>query len=265
MCSAKAYRIEKSSSVFSKNGGGLNSDASTNQAHMLTSIADPRIDEVLQTLRDLKASIVPLQESAQESAESAVDIIAEYKRELADVYKLKSEIDTMKKAIEGTKLEIASLHLTEERGDGMRRVTGELDAVVTDTEHATTTILNVAEEIENQASMIRSMGVAPEQSDVILEKIIQLYEACNFQDLTGQRITKIVRTLGFVEERLDAMIQVWGGIEVFKELEDKAQAFEGAFTHCSVDSTLLNGPKLAGQDDNENIHVGQDAIDSLFD
>lgn len=41
------------------------------------------------------------------------------------------------------------------------------------------------------------------------EMIVRIFEACNFQDLTGQRITKVVRALSFIEERVDAMMGVW--------------------------------------------------------
>jgi chemotaxis protein CheZ len=90
--------------------------------------------------------------------------------------------------------------------------------------------------------------------------VIQLYESCNFQDLTGQRITKIVRTLGFVESRLDKMIQVWGGIEAFKDFEDKAQPFQAFTGSTMTDATLLNGPRL----EEDAGHVSQDDIDALF-
>jgi chemotaxis protein CheZ len=38
---------------------------------------------------------------------------------------------------------------------------------------------------------------------------VKIFEACNFQDLTGQRITKVVRALSFIEERVEAMMGVW--------------------------------------------------------
>ena len=127
----------------------------------------------------------------------------------------------MKGAIASTKREIATLRRSEDDGGGMRRAAGELDAVIEATEDATTTILAAAEEIESHATMLRAAGVATGNNDcvgAILDRTVALYEACNFQDLTGQRITKIVGVLKFVEERLDRMIGVWGGLDAFKEL-----------------------------------------------
>ena len=89
----------------------------------------------------------------------------------------------------------------------------------------------------------------------ILDRTVALYEACNFQDLTGQRITKIVGVLKFVEERLDRMIGVWGGLDAFKEL-----AGEQRHERAPGERALLNGPRLA----DDVGHVTQDDIDALF-
>jgi chemotaxis protein CheZ len=142
----------------------------------------------------------------------------------------------------------------------MRRVAGELDAVVGATEQATTTILAAVEEIETQANMMRSAGVQTGNNDcigAILDRVVVMYEACNFQDLTGQRISKIVGVLKFVEERLDRMIDVWGGLDAFKDMVEQ----QSAPADADDDAALLNGPRLAGDDG----HVDQSDIDALFD
>ena len=87
----------------------------------------------------------------------------------------------------------------------------------------------------------------------INETIVGVYEACNFQDITGQRITKVVRTLKYVEERIMAMINIWGP-EAIGEFLPKAPDDH----KNDDDSALLNGP--AG----ENQGISQDDIDKLF-
>ena len=87
----------------------------------------------------------------------------------------------------------------------------------------------------------------------IQEQVVQIFEACNFQDLTGQRITKIVNTLRFVEERIIRMMDIWGGIESFRDIEVELE-------HRLGDQGLLNGPAL---DADEGI-ASQDDIDALF-
>ena len=35
-----------------------------------------------------------------------------------------------------------------------------------------------------------------------------VFEACSFQDITGQRITKVVKSVTYVEDRVNALISV---------------------------------------------------------
>jgi chemotaxis protein CheZ len=235
--SGKRYRIERTL-------------AAQDSRIVLGGDGDHRIGEILTTVQDLRRFLEPSQRMAAEMVEA-------YRREIAEVYELKAELDAMKSAIASTKREIATLYRSEHRGKGMRRVAGELDAVVDATEEATTAILAAVEEIELQASMLKAAGVDTGNNDcvgAILDRTVALYEACNFQDLTGQRITKIVGVLKFVEERLDRMIGVWGGLDAFKELVEQ-EADERA-----DDRALLNGPKL----DDDAGHVSQKDIDALF-
>ncbi|HAQ00066.1 MAG TPA: hypothetical protein DCQ35_08595, partial [Rhodospirillum rubrum] len=76
-------------------------------------------------------------------------------------------------------------------------------------------------------------------------------EACNFQDLTGQRITKVVNTMKFVEERVDKMMAIWGR-ESFRDLEEDPPMI------AAGDNRLLNGPQDVGKG------ISQDEIDRLF-
>ncbi len=212
------------------------------------SVNDDRISEILATVNELKRL----------TASTTGDVIDACRREMAEIYGMRTELDVMKAAIGRTKHEIAVLHRQDFDGKGVRRAAGELDAVVDATERATTTILAAVEDIETHASMLRSNGGLKDHSDVdtILERTVVLYEACNFQDLTGQRISKIVSVLKFVEDHIDRMIEAWGGLEAFKDLMG-----ERAGVSIDDESSLLNGPKL----DEDPGHVDQTDIDALFD
>lgn len=215
--------------------------------------ADPRLDDILSAVHELRQFLDP-------SHRLATDVIDAYRKEISEVYALRQEIDAMKAAITHTKREIASLYKSEEDGKGMRRVAGELDAVVTATEEATGSILSGLEDIETHVNMLRASGGAKGSGDeigAILDRVVSMYEACNFQDLTGQRITKIVNVLKFVEERLDRMIDVWGGLDAFQELIQH----EAIAPSLDDEKGLLNGPRL----DEDQGHVSQDDIDNLFD
>ena len=132
----------------------------------------------------------------------------------------------------------------------------QLDAVVTNTASATDTILRSAEDItgltgalsgESDPAKIKAL------CDEIGGKSVAIMEACSFQDITGQRITKIVHSLRFVEERVDAMANIWGREEIEALGQEVTLELDPA-----DESRLLQGPQLPGQE------VSQDEIDKLF-
>ena len=89
----------------------------------------------------------------------------------------------------------------------------------------------------------------------IQERVISIFEACNFQDLTGQRISKVMTTMKFIENHINAMMEIWGGVDAIK-----AHATPIVDTRDG-DAKLLNGPKLDG----DVGHASQGDIDALFD
>ncbi|MBE7202440.1 MAG: protein phosphatase CheZ [Parafilimonas terrae] len=210
-----------------------------------------RLDDIYNAIQDLRRIT---QMSASETVESC-------RRELHEALAMRTELDVMKEAITRTKAELANLHRTEYTGKGMRRAADELDAVVDSTERATTQLLGAVEEIETHAGMLNAATLPPgmkQHVDVILERVITAYEACNFQDLTGQRINKIVGVMKFIEEHLDRLIATWSELDSFKELIAVMPTVPNALDD---ESSLLNGPKL----DHDIGHVDQSDIDSLFD
>src|SRR4029079_7822110 len=72
----------------------------------------------------------------------------------------------------------------------------------------------------------------------IQDHVVRVYEACNFQDLAGQRIGKVIATLTMVEEQLTVMI------ENCNKVTGTAQPDKTTESHPSGD--LLNGPRLDG-------------------
>ena len=207
-------------------------------------------DEIMTELRALRSLVKPQEQVTQQ-------MIDAYKSQIAEAAKLKGELDLIHDAINKTKQEIATLHVTGFEGPEMTRVTNELDAIVGGTEHATETILTSAEDIDQLAATLtarlkeeQNMALAAD----IQDRVIKIFEACNFQDLTGQRITKVVATLKFIETHIMRMMEIWGGMEAFKGIEAEAMA------EREGDAKLLNGPKIEG----EVGHASQDDIDSLF-
>jgi chemotaxis protein CheZ len=171
-----------------------------------------------------------------------------------EVKLLRNEIRAMSLAIHQTKSEIAALRPPNNEDDRLMVVTQELDAIVTATEGATNTILEAAEKVDSLAEQIEGIGGDASTNQLagdIRDTVISMFEACNFQDITGQRISKVVKTLQFIEERVNKMIEIWGA-EGFADVNHTQEELEG-------EAALLNGPQLANQG------VTQADIDKLFD
>ncbi|WP_310621148.1 protein phosphatase CheZ [Flexibacterium corallicola] len=219
-------------------------------------VNEVRHRELLAEMAELKAMLAPQQTSESEVASISEKIVKELREEISEATALKTELDAISQAIRDTKSEIAALHqkagsIAENKG----RVAGELEAIVLGTEGATEQILSAAEFIDEATKTLAPM-VGDKDSGLtndIQEKVISIFEACNFQDLTGQRISKVVDTMSFIETRVLKMMEIWGGLETFKDIEVEHEAM-------SDDEALLHGPSLATDTDT----VSQDDIDALF-
>lgn len=173
-----------------------------------------------------------------------------------DLELIRTQIEEMNEHIHKAKVQIASLRHPKAQDDRLVSAATELDAIVKDTEMATHTILESAEQIDDLTMTLKNSAPSDFVADHIEQIafiVTKIFEACNFQDITGQRINKVVSTLEFVEERVHNMILIWGE-EAFAELpvpEVEAEAVPD-------DSDLLNGPQLEGEG------ISQDDIDKLF-
>jgi chemotaxis protein CheZ len=140
--------------------------------------------------------------------------------------------------------EISGLQANDIKDTRIPGASVELDAVVRDTERATETIMSEAETLMGQ-----------EPTDLKLYKsdvdtaMLRIFEACSFQDLTGQRIKKVISTLRHIEERVSQFSAALGVVDTV--------APETAAEQRNKDQ-LLNGPALNGP------VTSQDDIDALF-
>jgi chemotaxis protein CheZ len=232
----------------------------------VTEESGPMHSEIMAELRAIRAQMarggqaaLPPSEGvvAQEVAETRA-LLDTYRAQIEQCEKLKVELDLIHDAIDRTKREIATLHGKSFDGGEMAKVNGELGAVVGGTEQATQQILEAAESIDQAASAMSKVDSIDQQkrlADDIQERVISIFEACNFQDLTGQRISKVMNTMKFIEQHINAMMEIWGGVDAIKS------HVPAPVDTRSDDEKLLNGPKLAG----DVGHASQDDIDALFD
>ena len=240
--SKKVFRIERAR-VSAPGGEEVVSDG----------LAEARHQEIMAALRDLR-------QGGGESApqdELTAKMIQDYKHDLMEANKLKTELHRIYAAIAKTKQEIATIHHSGLKGKPMSRAADELEAIVSSTETATEQILESAESIDQNASALSASLKHQRHTDMVgdmQDQIVTIFEACNFQDLTGQRVTKVINTFRFIEDRISQMIEIWGGLESFKDVETSD-------LDLGEDESLLNGPAL----ENEENVASQNDIDALFD
>lgn len=156
---------------------------------------------------------------------------------------IRMSIIEMSKAIAKTREEIASIKPNDEQNNQIITATEELSAIVESTESATNTILEAAEEIQEAAWSLRETGAEDAPCDKIDEKTTDIYTACSFQDITGQRTTKVVQALCYIENRVNAMIDIW---DLQGETGENSKGPIQENSDTRPDSHLLNGPALKG-------------------
>jgi len=163
---------------------------------------------------------------------------------------LRKELQEISAHIVQTRNEISALRPDQEGTSRIVLATNELDSIVSATERATYEILNGAERIQAAAQKLPSTPEVGPIAKEISGQATEIMTSCSFQDLTGQRITKVVNALRYIETRINAMIDIWG-------VEESARREAANPLHDSrPDAHLLNGP----QHDAAN----QSEIDSLF-
>ncbi len=198
----------------------------------------------LQTLRDLIGPRAGVDRDALERARA----------QIAEAQAFKHELGLIHAAVERTRNEMSALSDDIPAVEQAARARRELHAIVGSTEQATQSILQAAEAIDQAANTLTAsvkgnhdQGLAHD----IQDRVAQIFEACNFQDLTGQRVAHVMATLKFVEEHVARLLTIWHGIEQFKPV---------AFGEEAGSDRFLNGPKLPG----DRGHSTQDDIDGLF-
>jgi chemotaxis protein CheZ len=174
------------------------------------------------------------------SALDRIEAAVRGERSIDSVDRIRFDLVDMAKAIARTKAEIASIKPDAEHHGKFGEATEELDSIVQATEGATSDILAAAEQVQEIAWTLREQGLEPEICDVLDSKATDVYTACSFQDLTGQRTRKVIQVLRYLEGRINAMIKIWG--------LDGAMAAEAAESERARDgeAALLNGPALPG-------------------
>jgi chemotaxis protein CheZ len=150
--------------------------------------------------------------------------------------------------IDSMRTEIGALQVNDLKNTRIPSAGEELGAIVKATETATNTIMECAE-----ALMGADASDPAAYKALVDEKMMIIFEACSFQDITGQRIAKVVETLQHIEQRVARFADVMKAKDIEGFLSEGERA-----RNERKEKFLLNGPQLAGEG------VDQSDVDKMF-
>lgn len=157
---------------------------------------------------------------------------------------LQTELRGILVKIEQLRSEISKVHATDISINRIPEVGKELDEVVRATETATNSIMESAEKV------LAADGLSEAEYRSLVEaEMMKIFESCSFQDITGQRVNKVVETIKVIEERINMLCSMIdaSGVNGDEAMTDREK---------SQKAQLLNGPSSDG--------AGQSEIDAMF-
>lgn len=160
---------------------------------------------------------------------------------------IQRELRSILARIEGLRQEIASVQADDISTKRIPEMGRELSAVVESTENATNAIMEAAE-----AVLSADTSDVEAYKELVSEKMMAIFEACSFQDITGQRVTKVVETVEIIEDRINLLCSMLAQnnlVATPAKLSAREQRKK---------DLILNGPAHAGEG------VDQADIDKLF-
>ena len=141
---------------------------------------------------------------------------------------LLAEVEALGQTIASAKAEIAALRVDDIKQHDIPFATDELDAIVAHTASATHSILESCETLDQVGETVTG-----EAGTRLQDATTKIYEACSFQDITGQRITKVVATLKAIDSKVGHIIAT------FDNREGRPTP-----KPLPAEESLLNGPQL---------------------
>ncbi|MCB1651072.1 MAG: protein phosphatase CheZ [Alphaproteobacteria bacterium] len=156
-----------------------------------------------------------------------------------------TELKELERIIEEARSEIGLARPGDIKDKHIPTATDELDAVVEATAEASGKIMDACDVIQEKAAEAGDAG------GPITDEVMKIYEACSFQDITGQRITKVVTTLKTIEDKVHKLVQILGDKLPIEDQGDEGDTRTG-------DERLLNGPQMPDK------AISQDDIDALL-
>jgi chemotaxis protein CheZ len=209
-------------------------------------IGDPQhLDRIADFLRTQRSDEVSLSDVVALAEITATSLQTFFETMDVAIYR---ELRDIADYIKAMKTEIAALGVNEIRETRIPAAGEELGAIIKATENATNTIMECAETL-----MSASSDDVEAFKTLVEEKMLVIFEACSFQDITGQRIAKVVATLEHIEQRVARFAAAVRTTDLGGYLDEVEQARAERRKRL-----LLNGPARDGEG------IGQTDVDRLL-
>lgn len=170
-----------------------------------------------------------------------------------DAATLRMQLGALAAYMDTLRHELAQLRSIEISHTHIPAATDELDAVIVETATATGTIMDACERLQNH------VAAAPDTVRQAVEgEVTTIFEACSFQDITGQRISKVIKALKNIEHKVHDILAALGHAAHATDQGAPAAKTAEPISAVPSDSALLNGPQLSGH------AISQDDIDKLL-
>ena len=171
-------------------------------------------------------------------------------QENEDIKSLHGELTNLNSIIEEARREISTSTPGDIQNKYIPTAADELDAVVKATEQATGDIMDAVEIIETLAEN----QLEGEVAEKLAGAVTKIYEACSFQDITGQRINKVTSALQQIESKVIKLLDIVG-----KKVPGMT---DGELNRVSINNpdehALAQGPQMPGRS------ITQHDIDKLL-
>lgn len=156
---------------------------------------------------------------------------------------LDDELADLRNRLKWIRHEVSAVRYPCTTENCVSRIVSELRAVAYAAESATNTILTIAEAIDSTVELIpksASEGNMATIVDQFHSLIASLFTECAFQDITGQRISKIVTTLSFIEKRIAFIVQALDESFVQLPFSEQDSGAERKFQNCYICNSNIN-------------------------
>ncbi len=219
---------------------------------------ESRLEDVAGQIRDMKTDSLTLPDILNLAEIMVGSMQGFFGHVDTAIYKELTEISEF---IDTTRNEIGRLQPGNLKDKHIPEAGLELEAIVQSTENATNTIMEQAELI---------MSADPDDMagyhDTVQGAVMEIFEACSFQDITGQRISKVVNTLVHIESKISSLADALGSA-LGEDIEEEETPEEKRRRELILNGPALEGEGIAQSDVDDILSDGasQDDIDALFD